>query len=51
MDGFAVLEVGHFASEVLFMPEWARQLRRHFQDGKLQVRVEVAREETPFHYL
>ena len=50
-DGFAVLEVGHFASEVLFMPEWARQLRRHFQDGGLQVRVEVAREEAPFHYL
>jgi dinuclear metal center YbgI/SA1388 family protein len=50
-DGFAVLEVGHFASEVLFMPEWARQLRRHFQDGGLQVRVEVAREEAPFSYL
>jgi putative NIF3 family GTP cyclohydrolase 1 type 2 len=49
-DGFAVLEVGHFASEVLFMPEWARQLRRHFQDGGLQVRVEVAREEAPCHY-
>ncbi len=49
-DGFAVLEVGHFASEVLFMPEWARQLRRHFQDAGLPVRVEVAREVAPFHY-
>jgi putative NIF3 family GTP cyclohydrolase 1 type 2 len=50
-DNFAVLEVGHFASEVLFIPEWARQLRRHFQDAGLQVRVEVAREEAPFRYL
>ncbi len=49
-SGFAVLEVGHFASEVVFMPEWARQLRRHFQDGGVEVRVEVAREEAPFHY-
>jgi dinuclear metal center YbgI/SA1388 family protein len=50
-DGFAVLEVGHFASEVVFMPEWARQLRRHFQDGGLEVRVEVAPEEAPYRYL
>jgi dinuclear metal center YbgI/SA1388 family protein len=50
-EGFAVLEVGHFASEVVFIPEWARQLRRHFQEGGLQVRVEVAREEAPFSYL
>ncbi len=49
-DGFAVLEVGHFNSEVLFMPEWARQLRRHFEAGGLQVRVEVAREEAPCRY-
>jgi dinuclear metal center YbgI/SA1388 family protein len=50
-EGFTVLEVGHFASEVVFMPEWARQLRRYFQDEGLQVRVEVAREEAPCRYL
>jgi dinuclear metal center YbgI/SA1388 family protein len=49
-EGFAVLEVGHFASEVVFIPEWARQLRRHFDDAGLKVRVEVAREETPVCY-
>ncbi|MFZ5452222.1 MAG: Nif3-like dinuclear metal center hexameric protein [Thermodesulfobacteriota bacterium] len=49
--GFAVLEVGHFASEVVFIPEWARQLRRHFQEAGLQVRVETASEEAPFGYL
>jgi dinuclear metal center YbgI/SA1388 family protein len=49
--GFAVLEVGHFASEVVFTPEWARQLRGNFQDAGLEVRVEVAPEEAPFSYL
>lgn len=49
--GFAVLEVGHFASEVVFMAEWARQLRGHFADAGLKVRVEVAREEAPFTFL
>jgi len=50
-EGFAVLEVGHFASEVVFISEWGRQLRRHFQEAGLQVRVEVAQEEPPFSYL
>ena len=49
--GFAVLEVGHFASEVVFIPEWARQLAEHFQETGLQVRVEAAPEEEPFGYL
>jgi dinuclear metal center YbgI/SA1388 family protein len=49
--GFAVLEVGHFASEAVFMPEWARQLRSHFQDAGFNVRVEVAREEPPSAFL
>ena len=48
---FAVLEVGHFASEVVFMPEWGRQLRGHFADAGLKVKVEVAREEAPFTFL
>jgi len=50
-EGFAVLEVGHFASEVIFIPEWARQLRRDFEQAGLQVQVEVAPEEAPFSYL
>lgn len=50
-QGFAVLEVGHFASEVVFIPEWAGKLRRHFQEAGLQVRVEVAPEEAPFSCL
>ncbi|MBI4642981.1 MAG: Nif3-like dinuclear metal center hexameric protein [Deltaproteobacteria bacterium] len=50
-EGFAVLEVGHFASEVVFIPEWARQLRGNFQEAGLQVKVEVAPEEAPFGYL
>jgi dinuclear metal center YbgI/SA1388 family protein len=50
-EGFAVLEVGHFASEAVFIPEWAGQLRRHFQESGLQVRVEAAQEEAPFSYL
>jgi dinuclear metal center YbgI/SA1388 family protein len=49
-EGFAVLEVGHFASEAVFIPEWARQLRRHFDEAGLKVRVEAAREEPPFSY-
>jgi putative NIF3 family GTP cyclohydrolase 1 type 2 len=50
-EGFAVLEVGHFASEAVFIPEWARQLQRVFQEAGLQVKVEVAPEEAPFGYL
>jgi len=50
-EGFAVLEVGHFASEVVLIPEWARQLQHHFQEAGLQVKVEVAPEEAPFNYL
>jgi dinuclear metal center YbgI/SA1388 family protein len=49
-QGFAVLEVGHFASEVVFIPEWARQLRGDFIEAGLQVRVEVAPEEAPCSY-
>ncbi len=49
---FAILEVGHFASEVVFMPEWARQLGRLLAEAGLAVAVEVAgEEEAPFAYL
>lgn len=49
---FAVLEVGHFHSEVVFMPRWASQLRHLFQEVGLTVEVEVSGAETsPFDYL
>jgi dinuclear metal center YbgI/SA1388 family protein len=47
LEEFCVVEVGHFNSEVIFMPEWARQLRGHFQEAGLQVQVQVAEQETP----
>jgi dinuclear metal center YbgI/SA1388 family protein len=45
--GFAVLTVGHFASEVVFMDPWAARLRGLFADGGLEVRVQVARDQAP----
>jgi dinuclear metal center YbgI/SA1388 family protein len=41
-DGFAILAVGHFASEVVYMDPWAQRLRGLFMDAGLEVRVEVA---------
>jgi dinuclear metal center YbgI/SA1388 family protein len=41
-DGFAILTVGHFASEVVFMDPWAQLLRGLFRDAGLQVQLEVA---------
>jgi len=41
-EGFAILTVGHFASEVVFMDPWAQQLRGLFRDAGLTVQVEVA---------
>jgi dinuclear metal center YbgI/SA1388 family protein len=46
-SGFAVLTVGHFASEVVFMDPWAQRLRGLFADGGLEVRVQVARDQAP----
>ncbi len=40
--GFAVVAVGHFASEVVFMEPWARQLRELFQEAKLRLEVMAA---------
>lgn len=52
LKDFAVLEVGHFASEVVFMEPWAEQLRGLFQEADLKVQVEVATRQTaPFDYL
>lgn len=47
LEKFAVLEVGHFASEVVFMRPWAQQLRHLFQEAGLEVQVEVATAQAP----
>ena len=48
---FAVLEVGHYASEAVFMGPWAEQLRGLFQAAGLSIRVEVAQSfPAPFAY-
>lgn len=44
-ENFAVLEVGHFASEALFMGPWAEQLRHLFHDAGLPLKVAVAAEQ------
>lgn len=47
---FAIIEVGHFASEVVFMPAWAEQVARFLQQRDLEVQVLAAATETPpFH--
>jgi len=46
-DDFAVLEVGHFASEVIFMPAWADILQDFFQNLGHKVTVAASRRETP----
>jgi dinuclear metal center YbgI/SA1388 family protein len=45
--GFAVVAVGHFASEVVFMEPWARQLRQHLQEANLELDVMVAAAPAP----
>jgi putative NIF3 family GTP cyclohydrolase 1 type 2 len=39
---FAIIEVGHFASEVVFMTAWAEQVNQLFQQQELAVQVRVA---------
>jgi hypothetical protein len=52
LDEFAVLEVGHYASEAVFMGPWAEQLRGLFQAAGLSIRVELApTPQAPFVYL
>jgi dinuclear metal center YbgI/SA1388 family protein len=51
-DDFAVAEVGHFASEAIFMPVWAEQLGLLFQERGLAVQVQVSQaEQAPFAYV
>jgi dinuclear metal center YbgI/SA1388 family protein len=50
--GFAVLAVGHFASEVVFMEPWARQLRELFREAGLKLAVMAAASQPPpCHYV
>ncbi|MCL6620728.1 MAG: Nif3-like dinuclear metal center hexameric protein [Syntrophobacterales bacterium] len=44
---FVVLEVGHFASEVVFMPAWADDLQRRLTAQGAAVEVLVSRREEP----
>ncbi|HZE20479.1 MAG TPA: hypothetical protein VE082_00360, partial [Desulfobaccales bacterium] len=47
LEGFAVVAVGHFVSEAVFMEPWAQQLRELFQAAPLSLEVMVAAEQTP----
>jgi dinuclear metal center YbgI/SA1388 family protein len=50
-EDFAILEVGHYASEAVFMGPWAEQLRGLFTAAGLSVRLEVAQScPAPFSY-
>ncbi len=52
MADFAVLEVGHFASEVVFMAPWAQALQAFFHEAGLEVEVLTATETAgPCDYL
>ncbi len=49
---FAVAEVGHFASEVVFMPKWAEQLEGFCQETGLAIQARAATaERAPFVFL
>jgi dinuclear metal center YbgI/SA1388 family protein len=51
LEDFAVLEVGHYCSETVFMAPWAAQLRGHLVAAGLDVRLEVAQSrKAPFTY-
>ncbi|MFZ2087404.1 MAG: Nif3-like dinuclear metal center hexameric protein [Desulfobaccales bacterium] len=47
-ENFAIVEVGHFASEVAFMPTWAASLAQFLRHRDLAVQVQVAPEKAPF---
>jgi dinuclear metal center YbgI/SA1388 family protein len=49
-EGFAIVAVGHFASEVVFMEPWARQLLDIFQEAGLGLTVMVAANQPPPSY-
>jgi dinuclear metal center YbgI/SA1388 family protein len=46
-EEFAIIEVGHFASEVIFMPAWAEQVAGLLQEEGLEVQVRAAVGEKP----
>ncbi len=46
-DGFCIAEVGHFASEAVFMPAWAEQVGQLLAQRGLAVEVSAARREEP----
>jgi dinuclear metal center YbgI/SA1388 family protein len=46
-DGLAIVEVGHFASEVAFMPAWAAQVEKWLGQWQLAAQVRVASETAP----
>ena len=46
-EEFAIIEVGHFASEVVFMPTWAEQVAGLLQEEGLEVQVRAAVSEKP----
>jgi putative NIF3 family GTP cyclohydrolase 1 type 2 len=47
LEDFAVVTMGHFSSEVVFMEPWARQLIDLFQESSLELKVLVAANQTP----
>jgi dinuclear metal center YbgI/SA1388 family protein len=47
LHDFAVVEVGHFASEALFMPAWAQQLEHLFSHHGFPLAVSSAAREAP----
>ncbi len=50
-EEMAVIDLGHYATEVLFIPEWTRRLRADLQAAGLAVAVTAAADEDPFRYL
>jgi len=47
LANFAVMEVGHFASEAVFMPAWAQQLQQIFTSRGLNLAVAASQREKP----
>lgn len=51
-EEMAVIDLGHYATEVLFIPEWTRRLQADLQAAGLTVEVTAdAGDEDPFRYL
>jgi len=52
MEDFAVLEVGHYASEAVFMEPWVQELQARFREAGWDLEVKAAAAATPpCHYL